>query len=76
MRCSTARGSITGLCRRSPAKVKTGKSILFTDSSPEVEINQYYSHCQSLSLLWEVGEGGNPRLIKCLPYYVKISMQN
>ena len=36
-RSCTDWGSVTDLCHRGPAKVKAGKSILFTEGSPEVE---------------------------------------
>ena len=38
-RCSTARGSSYGLVPVSPAKIKARKSILFTEGTPEVEVN-------------------------------------
>ena len=36
-RCSTARGSSTGLSQVGPTKVKACKSFLFTESSLKVE---------------------------------------
>ena len=38
LRHSTARGSNTRLLPVGPAKVRAGKSILFTGGTPEVEI--------------------------------------
>ena len=39
-RCSTARGSISGLSRGDPTKVKAHKSFLFTEGSLKVESNK------------------------------------
>ena len=36
-RCSTARGSDSGLCLGGPTRVKAGKSFLFTEGSLKVE---------------------------------------
>ena len=36
-RCSTARGSISGLFLLGPTKVKAHKSFIFTEGSPKVE---------------------------------------
>ena len=49
-RCCTARGSSTDLCWVGPTKVKASKSILFTEGSPEVEINVMEIWNNSLSL--------------------------
>ena len=38
-RCTTARGSSSGLSLVGPAKVKSHKSILVLEGSPEVENN-------------------------------------
>ena len=42
-RHSTARGSNTGLVPVGPAKVKTRKSVLFTEGTPEVKISQRWN---------------------------------
>ena len=37
-RLNTARGSCTSLVTVGPTKVKAGKSVLFTEGTPEVEV--------------------------------------
>ena len=41
LRCSTAKGSSTGLVPVGPPKVKACKSILVTEGTPKVEIKSF-----------------------------------